>query len=137
MSFLKGLTLAAAVAAGLAGPFLPTTAAAQAGQQTTAARARAPKPSPATDHGPTAVEILNKSLNPGGSSDPDVPLPHPDLANVGPAGAARGTGAQLYGRQEEGGGVLGLRMPIPVDRGSQTTRSSSPSPAAPNPLQNR
>lgn len=147
MSFLKGLTLAA-VAAGLAGALSPAAVLAQSGQpsagppsagQPSAARTKAPKPSPATEPGPTAVEMLNKSLNPGGSSDPDVPLPHPDLANVGPSGPARGTGTQLYGRQEEGGGVLGLRMPIPVDRGAgpQPTRSGSTPAAGSNSLQGR
>ena len=115
MSFVKGLTLAPALAASLAGMILPAEGAAQSGQPA-ASRAQGPKPSPATERGPSAVEILNKSLNPGDSSDPDVPLPHPDLANVGPSAPAR-NGTQVYGRQEEGGGVLGLRMPIPVDRG--------------------
>ena len=137
MSFLKGLTLAGALAAGLAGAVAPTVAAAQSAPQPTASRAKTPKPSPATGHGPTAVEILNKSLNPGGSSDPDVTLPHPDLANLGPSGSTRGSGTQLYGRQEEGGGVLGLRMAIPVERSSpaQNTTSGSAPSAGGNPLQ--
>lgn len=121
MSFLKGLMLAVAVCAAI-----PTGALAQTAQQPAGAAARAPKPSPATEQGPTAVEKLNKSLNPGASSDPDVPLPHPNLANVGPGAPSR-AGTQVYGRQEEGGGVLGLRMQIPVDRGS-AAQASKPTP---------
>ncbi len=121
MSFMKGLMLAAAMTAAFAAGALAQTA-----QPGTGANARTPKPSPATDKGPTAVEMLNKSLNPGDSSDPDVPLPHPNLANVGPGTPAR-AGTQVYGRQEEGGGVLGLRMQIPVDRGS-ASQAPKPSP---------
>ena len=89
-----------------------------------AAKGRAPQPSPATEHAPSAVEMLNKSLNPG-ASDPDVPLPHPDLANRSASPAARSTGAQIYGRQEEGGGVLGFKVPIPVDRGGASSNTTS------------
>lgn len=121
MSFMKELMLAAAMGAAFA-----AGASAQTAQPVTGASGRAPKPSPATDKGPTAVELLNKSLNPGGSSDPDVPLPHPNLANVGPGAPSR-TGTQVYGRQEEGGGVLGLRMQIPVDRASPS-QAAKPTP---------
>jgi hypothetical protein len=135
--FVKKLTLALALAGGLPG-LVPASDASAQPEGRPAARGRAPQPSPATERGPSAVEILNKSLNPGGSSDPDVPLPHPDLANVGPSGPSRGGGAQVYGRQEEGGGVLGFRMPIPVDRGSSTSaaKSGGASTGA-NTLQNR
>ena len=120
MSFMKGLMLAAGLAAAIS-----AGTSAQTAPQPAGAGARAPKPSPAADKGPTAVEMLNKSLNPGDSSDPDVPLPHPNLANVGPGAPSR-HGTQVYGRQEEGGGVLGLRMQIPVDRGGA---SQAPKPA--------
>ena len=127
----KKLTLAV-LAAVLGVVSLPSGGGAQA-----PARGRAPAPSPAPSpatspatsgtQGPTAVEQLNRSLNPGDASDPDVPLPHPDLANVGPTGA-RSTGTRIYGRQEEGGGVLGLKMQIPVER------SALPAPASPPPV---
>jgi hypothetical protein len=73
---------------------------------------------------------VNKALNPG-ASDPDVPLPHPDLARSSAASgdlAAAGGKTRIYGRQEQGGGVLGFRVPIPADRGVSggTTRYSAP-----------
>lgn len=135
--FVIKLTLALALAGGLPG-LVPSGDAWAQSEARPAARGRAPQPSPATERGPSAVEMLNKSLNPGGSSDPDVPLPHPDLANVGPAGPSRGNGAQVYGRQEEGGGVLGFRMPIPVDRSNSTSTAKSGGAATGgNTLQNR
>ena len=46
-------------------------------------------------------------------SDPDVPMPKPDLAAPTAAEhASPRTG--IYGRREEGGGVLGLRFPFPA-----------------------
>lgn len=74
---------------------------------------------------PTGAEIVGKLLSPG-ASDPDVPLPHPDLAERSDPAPESLSGPKLYGRGESGGGVIGLRMPIPVDRGgaSATTRSS-------------
>jgi hypothetical protein len=82
----------------------------------------------------TAAEIVGKMLAPG-ASNPDVPLPHPDLAEKfadrtdvqGPL-----KGATPYGRGETGGGILGFRVPIPVDRRDTggTTTSSSAAPAA-------
>ena len=105
-----------AIGAGAAGP-----AAAQA-----QAKGKAPAPTPAIDRGPSNVDLVNKALNPG-PSDPDVPLPHRDLANSTPSQPAVTTGPQIYGRQEEGGGVFGLKMPIPADRNGSgaTTRYSS------------
>ena len=47
-------------------------------------KAKAPAPTPAAERGPSNVELVNKALNPG-ASDPDVPLPHPDLANSAPS----------------------------------------------------
>jgi len=78
-------------------------------------KGKAPAPTPATDRGPSNVDRVNKALNPG-PSDPDVPLPHPDLANPTSSAPAAMTGPQIYGRQEEGGGVFGLKVPIPADR---------------------
>ena len=120
MGFVKGLSkgigVLAFVGAGIAQP-----ATAQSNGATNRpvmqaqAKAKAPAPTPAAERGPSNVELVNKALNPG-ASDPDVPLPHPDLANSTSSRPAQGTGPQIYGRQEEGGGVFGLRMPIPVDR---------------------
>jgi hypothetical protein len=80
-------------------------------------RGKAPAPSPAGERGPSNVDLINKALNPG-ASDPDVPLPHPDLARSNGDSPASNGKPQIYGRQEEGGGVLGLRMPFPADRGA-------------------
>lgn len=78
-------------------------------------KGKTPLPSPAIERGPASSDIVNKALNPG-PSNPDVPLPHPNLATSAgsPSGAA--SGPQIFGRQEQGGGVLGLRVPIPADR---------------------
>ena len=75
----------------------------------------------------SAAEIVGKLLNPP-ASDPDVPLPHPGLAERSEAPTPL-AGPGLYGRPEQGGGVLGFRMPIPAERGSGsgTTRYGSPS----------
>lgn len=81
---------------------------------------------------PTGAEIVGKLLSPG-ASDPDVPLPHPDLAERSDPAPGPLSGPTLFGRGESGGGVIGLRMPIPVDRGgaSATTRSGGGSARAP------
>lgn len=94
------------------------------------AEAKKPLPGVKTSEPPaTAAEIVGKLLAPG-ASNPDVPLPHPDLSeqfsvrseSVGPL-----KGPTPYGRTETGGGVLGFRMPIPVERsGGGPTTTSSP-----------
>lgn len=91
------------------------------------AKGKTPAPTPATERGPSNVDLVNKALNPG-ASDPDVPLPHPGLANSTPDQPAPPSRPQIFGRQEQGGGVLGLRMPFPADRSATgaTTRSSTP-----------
>jgi len=76
----------------------------------------------------TAAEIVGRLLAPG-ASNPDVPLPHPDLAeqpSVRSETPGPLKGPTPYGRTETGGGVLGFRMPIPVERsgGGPTTTSS-------------
>jgi len=116
MGFVKGLIRGAALfaALGMAGVANPGVA------QTTK-QAKTPAPTPATERGPSNVDLVNKALNPG-ASNPDVPLPHPDLANSSVAQSGSASGPQIYGRQEQGGGVFGLRMPIPADR-SSTGRS--------------
>ncbi|HQS14623.1 hypothetical protein [Reyranella sp.] len=75
----------------------------------------------------TPAELAARSLNPG-ASDPDVPLPHPGLSEEfsDRTDVARPlTGPTPFGRGESGGGVLGLRLPLPAQRGSsgQTTTS--------------
>lgn len=70
---------------------------------------------------PTGAEIVGKSLSQG-PSDPNVPLPHPNLAEMSAESAAAGK-ARLFGRADSGdgildirGGVFGLTVPIPADR---------------------
>lgn len=81
----------------------------------------------------TAAEIVGKLLAPG-ASNPDVPLPHPDLSEkYSDKSEVEGPlkGPTPFGRSETGGGVLGFRMPIPVERsgGAAATTSSSGNPA--------
>jgi hypothetical protein len=91
------------------------------------AKTKAPAPTPATERGPSNVDLVNKALNPG-ASDPDVPLPHPNLARSNEDQSGSSGKSQIYGRQEQGGGVFGFRMPIPADRNASggATRYSSP-----------
>lgn len=70
---------------------------------------------------PTGAEIVGKSLSQG-PSDPNVPLPHPNLAEMSAEGAVAGR-TRLYGRADPGdgildfkGGLFGLTVPIPADR---------------------
>ena len=80
----------------------------------------------------TAAEIVGKLLAPG-ASNPDVPLPHPDLSEEFSTRSESGRslrGPTPYGRTESGGGVLGFRMPIPVER-SGTAATTTSSPGAP------
>lgn len=99
--------------------------------------AEAKKPLPgvkAPEPPATAAEIVGKLLAPG-ASNPDVPLPHPDLSgqfSVRSDASGPLKGPTPYGRTETGGGVLGFRMPIPVERsGSGATTISSPGAPAP------
>jgi hypothetical protein len=78
----------------------------------------------------TGAEIVGKLLsNP--PSDPDVPLPQSNLATRPPAESALDH-PTIFGRQEDGGGVFGLKIPIPADRGASDrhTRSSASGPAS-------
>ncbi len=70
------------------------------------------------------ADAVNKLLNP--PSDPDVPLPQRDLTTARDAGGGAPDLPQIYGRREDGGGVFGLKVPIPADRNSvdHHTRSS-------------
>jgi hypothetical protein len=80
------------------------------------AKTKAPLPTPMVERTPTNVEIVNKSLNPG-ASDPNVPLPRADLSDAsGNAPSTASSGPRIFGRGEDGGAVLGLRVPIPADR---------------------
>ena len=63
---------------------------------------------------PSGAELVGKLLE-NGPSDPDVPLPQPNLSARRPAPAAP-TGPSLYGRQEDQGAVVGLKFPIPAVR---------------------
>jgi hypothetical protein len=77
-------------------------------------KAKAPLPTPIVERTPSNVEIVNKALNPG-ASDPNIPLPRADLSDGSEPSPASGA-PQIYGRSEDGGAVLGLRVPIPADR---------------------
>jgi hypothetical protein len=73
----------------------------------------------------TGAEIVGKLLsNP--PSDPDVPLPQGNLATR-PQADGPPDHPTIFGRPEEGGGVFGLKIPIPADRGASDrhTRSSA------------
>lgn len=112
MGLLKGLIGAAVLVAcftGAAGaqtrPFILT----QTGSKTV------PLPTPAFDRGPSNVELVNRALNPGAPA-PGVPLPHPDLSTPGGSQPEASDGPQVFARQEDGGGVLGFRVPIPAER---------------------
>ena len=74
---------------------------------------------------PSAAEIVGNLLA-SRASDPDVPLPQPGLAVVPPANEPS-AGPRIFGRAEDGGGVLGIRIPIPATRGAfdPDTRYSS------------
>ena len=110
MSFGKGLIRGLALCAALG-----VAAAANPGFAQTTKQPKTPTPTPAAERGPSNVDLVNKALNPG-ASDPDVPLPHPDLAKSSGDRSVSSAKPQIYGRQEEGGGVFGLRMPIPAAR---------------------
>ena len=109
MGFVKGLIRGLALFAALG-----MAAAASPGFAQTTKQAKTPMPTPA-ERGPSNVDLVNKALNPG-ASNPDVPLPHPDLANSSGDRSVSSAKPQIYGRQEDGGGVFGLRMPFPAAR---------------------
>jgi hypothetical protein len=80
------------------------------------AKTKAPLPTPMVERTPSNVEIVNKALNPG-ASDPNVPLPRADLSDASGNGPSTASSSpRIYGRGEDGGAVLGLRVPIPADR---------------------
>ena len=79
------------------------------------AKTKAPLPTPMVERTPTDVEIVNRAINPG-ASDPNVPMPRAGLSNGPGNEAPAGNAPRIFGRGEDGGGVLGLRVPIPADR---------------------
>jgi hypothetical protein len=88
------------------------------------AKTKTPQPAPVITPAPSSADIVNKLLSPG-PSDPNVPLPRADLAGQ-TAESGPSTRPQIFGRGEDGGGVFGLRVPIPADRnapGSNTRYS--------------
>ena len=107
MSFVKGL---------IGGAVILVVTIAMAGVAGAQSKTKTPAPTPVIERGPSNVDLVNKALNPGRSSNPDVPLPHPDLASPAAKEFEAITAPQIYGRQEQGGGVLGVRVPIPADR---------------------
>ena len=113
MGFLTGLIRGLAIFAAIGMAVSANQGFAQATKDPN--KGKAPAPSPAAERGPSNVELVNRALNPG-ASDPDVPLPHPDLARSNGDSPGSSGKPQIYGRQEEGGGVLGFRIPIPADR---------------------
>ena len=107
MGFVKGLIRGLAT--------LGMVVAASSGFAQTTKQGKTPAPTPATERGPSNIDLVNKALNPG-ASDPDVPLPHPDLGKSSGDRSVSSSKPQIYGRQEDGGGVFGLKMPIPAVR---------------------
>jgi hypothetical protein len=88
------------------------------------AKTKAAQPAAAIAPAPSSADIVNKLLSPG-PSDPNVPLPRADLAGES-AQSGSSKKPQIFGRGEDGGGVFGLRVPIPADRntsGSNTRYS--------------
>jgi hypothetical protein len=78
------------------------------------AKTKAAQPAAAIVPAPSSADIVNKLLSPG-PSDPNVPLPRADLAGES-AQSGSSKKPQIFGRGEDGGGVFGLRVPIPADR---------------------
>ncbi|MBN9089047.1 MAG: hypothetical protein J0J01_19235 [Reyranella sp.] len=67
---------------------------------------------------PSGAELVGKLLREqNGPSDPDVPLPQRGLGTSEAPASPSLPGPQVFGRREEGGGVFGLKFPIPVARG--------------------
>jgi hypothetical protein len=64
---------------------------------------------------PTGAELVGKLLSEqNGPSDPDVPLPQHGLSQTSQPASAPLSGPQIFGRHEDGGGVFGLKIPIPA-----------------------
>jgi hypothetical protein len=67
---------------------------------------------------PSGAELVGKLLaERATASDPDIPLPQRNLTAPEPAYVPL-TGPRIYGRRDEGSLVVGLKIPIPADRGA-------------------
>ena len=109
---------------GLAAPILWTMSA-------QAAEPRRPAPVTTPIQSPeSGAEIVGKLLKPR-PSDPDVPLPATGLSDD-KDGNSRGTGPQIYGREQPGGAIFGLKFQIPV-RGADSGAATRYSPGADSP----
>jgi hypothetical protein len=68
---------------------------------------------------PSGAEVVGKLLREqDGPSDPDVPLPQRGLGATQSPASTPLPGPQVFGRREDGGGVFGLKIPIPASRGA-------------------
>jgi hypothetical protein len=73
---------------------------------------------PSIGQAPSSADLVNKLINPG-PSDPNVPLPQYGLDRQtaeGPADQA----TTFYGRKEENGALLGVRVPLPGEQRGAT-----------------
>ena len=108
MSSVVSRCLVALVAA-IAFPALCQAASAADGKRPVAPVAVKPGPEP------TGAELVGKLLTEqNGPSDPDVPLPQPGLSANSQRASTPLSGPQIFGRHEDGGGVFGLKIPIPA-----------------------
>jgi len=68
---------------------------------------------------PSGAELVGRLLSEqNGPSDPDVPLPQHGLSRTQAPASTPLSRPQIFGRREDGGGVFGLKIPIPATRGS-------------------
>ena len=68
---------------------------------------------------PTGAELVGKLLSEqDGPSNPDVPLPQYGLEQSSQPASTPLGGPQLFGRREDGGGVLGVKIPIRIHSGA-------------------
>jgi hypothetical protein len=112
MSFV-GFRALAALLAVLAFPVLCQPAAAADVKRSASPAAVKPLPQP------TGAELVGKLLSEqNGPSDPDVPMPQPGLGVTRSPASTPLSGPQVFGRREDGGGVFGLKFPIPATRGT-------------------
>src|ERR1043165_6181264 len=124
---VSGLPAASAYAADLNQNFKVTSPAIVAQAPPAKNGKAAPQASPVAPPA-SGAEAVGKLLTP--PADPDVPLPRRDLAARPPTDGPLDR-PTVFGRQEEGGGVFGVKIPIPADRDASDrhTRSSSGSSA--------
>jgi len=117
MSFVRYSVSACRVVAAFLAALAATAVAAGVGQAAdtrSAAALTSPKPMASA---PSGAELVGKLLSERiGASDPDIPLPQRDLA-VGEPVYVPLTGPRIYGHRDESSLVVGLKIPIPADRG--------------------